>query len=118
MSRWSSPIPLEDGLAGFLVGGDPEGRILGGELRQRDAELLLIGLRLRLDGDLDDRLRELHLLEDHGLLRIAEGVAGAGVLEAGQGDDVAGEGLLDVLAVVGVHQQHAADALLLVARSS
>jgi hypothetical protein len=40
---------------------------------------------------------------------------GAGVLQAGQGDDVAGVGFLDVLAVVGVHQQHAADAFLLVA---
>ena len=44
----------------------------------------------------------------------AQGVAGGGVLEADQGDDVAGIGLLDVLAVVGVHQQHAADLLLLV----
>src|ERR1700722_3395076 len=41
---------------------------------------------------------------------------GGGFLEAGQGDDVARIGFLDVLAVVGVHQQHAADALLAVAR--
>src|ERR1700722_5178288 len=41
---------------------------------------------------------------------------GGGFLEAGQGDDVAGKGFLDVFAVVGVHQQHAADALLAVAR--
>ena len=52
--------PLEDGLPGFLVGRDAEGRVLGRELLQRDAELLLVGLRLRLDGDLDHRLRELH----------------------------------------------------------
>ena len=107
---------LQDGLARFLIGRDAEGRVLGRELRQRDAELLLVGLRLRLDGDLDHRLRELHPLEDHGLLRIAERVAGADVLEAGERDDVAREGLLDVLAVVGVHQQHAPDALLLLAR--
>ncbi len=44
-------------------------------------------------------------------MQIAQRVAGAGVLEAGERDDVAGVGLLDVLAVVGVHQQHAADAL-------
>ena len=105
----------KDGLTGFLVGGDAEGRVLGGELRERDAELLLVGLGLRLDGDLDDGLGELHLLEDHGLDRVAEGVARAGILEAGERDDVAREGFLDVFAVVRVHQEHAADALLLVA---
>ena len=107
---------LEDGLARFLIGRDAEGRVLGRELRQRDTELFLVGLRLRLDCDFDHRLRELHPLEDHGLLRVAERVAGADVLEAGERNDVAREGLLDVLAVVGVHQQHAPNALLLLAR--
>jgi hypothetical protein len=51
-----------------------------------------------------------------GLIRIAQRVAGAGFLEAGQRDDVAGIGFLDVFAVVRMHQQHAADALFLVAR--
>ena len=46
------------------------------------------------------------------MLRIAQRVAGASVLQAGQCDDVAGIGFLDVFAIVGVHQQHAADALL------
>ena len=81
---------------------------------QRLAELLLVGLRLRLDGELDDRIREVHLLEDHGILGVAQRVAGGDALEAGQGDDVAGAGFLHVLTVVGVHQQHAADALLAV----
>jgi hypothetical protein len=48
-----------------------------------------------------------------GLQRIAQRVAGA-VLEAGQSDDVAGKSLLDVFAVVRMHQQHAADTLFLV----
>ena len=102
---------LEDGLADLLVGRDAERRVLGGQLGQRHAQLLLVGLGLRLDRDLDDRIGEFHLLEDHRLLRIAQRVAGAGVLEAGERDDVAGVGFLDVLAVVGMHQQHAADAL-------
>ena len=59
MSRWSSPIPLEDGLARLLVGRDAEGRIFGSKLRQREAELLLVRLGLRLDRDLDDRPREI-----------------------------------------------------------
>ena len=78
------------------------------------AHLLLVGLRLRLDGELDDRIGEVHLLEDHRVVRIAQRVAGGDALEAGQGDDVAGARFLHVLAVVGVHQQHAADALLAV----
>ena len=81
--------PLDDGLARFLVGRDAEGRILGGELGQRDAELLLVGLGLRLDRDLDDRLGEFHPLQDDRLLHVAQRVAGAGVLEAGERDDVA-----------------------------
>ena len=44
---------------------------------ERDAELLLVGLGLRLDRDLDDRLGEFHLLEDHRLVRIAQRIAGA-----------------------------------------
>src|SRR3546814_7218436 len=61
--------------------------------------------------DLDDRLRELHALQDDRVLRVAQRLAGGGVLQAGDGDDVAGAGLLDVLAVIGVHLQHAPDAL-------
>ena len=104
--------PLEDGLAALLIGGNAERRILGGELGQRDAELFLVGLRFRLDRDLDDRIGEFHLLEDHRLLRIAQRVAGAHFLEARQSDDVAGIGFLDVFAVVRMHQQHAADPFL------
>src|SRR3546814_6127450 len=37
-------------------------------------------------------------------------VCSSDLLQAGDGDDVAGAGLLDVLAVIGVHLQHAADA--------
>ena len=97
----------------FLVGLDAEGRILGSQAVQREAHLLLVVLGLRLDGDLDDRLGEFHALEDDRVQRIAERVAGGRVLEAGQSDDVAGKGLFDVCARIGMHLQHAADALVL-----
>ena len=84
---------LDDGLAGFLIGVDAERRVLGHELGERDAELLLVGLRLRLDRDLDDRIGEFHLLQDHLLLRVAQRVAGAHFLEARERDDVAGDRL-------------------------
>ena len=51
------------GLAGLLVGLDLEGRVLLGQAAEGDRHLLLVGLRLGLDGDLDDRLGELDRLE-------------------------------------------------------
>ena len=103
----------DDGLAGFLVGLDAEGRVLGGKAMQRQAHLFLVALGLRLDGDLDDRIGELHALQDDRMQRIAERIAGGRVLEAGQSDDVAGKSLFDVGARIRMHLQHAADALLL-----
>ena len=93
------------------IAGDAERRILLGQAIQGHAHLLLVGLGLRLDRDLDDRLGELHPLEHDRVGRIAERVAGGRVLQPGERHDVAGAGLLDVLAVVGMHQQHAADPL-------
>src|ERR1700732_4670261 len=46
------------------IGRDPERRILRGKFCQRDAELFLVGLRLRLDRDFDHRLGEFHLFQD------------------------------------------------------
>ena len=108
------PHPLQDGLPGLRIGGDPEGRVFRSEFGERDTELFLVGFRFRLDRDLDDGLGEFHLFQNDRLLKIAERVAGPGILQASQRDDVAGEGFLDVFAIVGVHQQHAADAFPLV----
>ena len=99
------------GLAGLLVGGDDERRVLLGQAAEGDGHLLLIGLGLRLDGHLDDRLREGHRLELDRLVRVAQRVARDDLLDADAGGDVAREDLGDVLAVVGVHHQQAADAL-------
>ncbi len=49
-----------------------------------------------------------------GFKRRAQRVAGGDVLKADERDDVAGVRFLDVLAVVGVHQEHAPDLLALV----
>ena len=48
-----------------------------------------------------------------GLLAVAQRVAGGGVLEAETGDDVAGHRHVEVFALVGVHQQDAAETLAL-----
>src|SRR5215210_4340057 len=77
----------DDGLAGLLVEADLERRVLLGEFLDRRAQLLLVALRLRLDGHRDDRRREGHRLQDHRLLRVAEGVTGRRLLHAVDGHD-------------------------------
>ena len=102
----------DDRLARFLVGVDAERRVFLREAIERDAHLLLVGLGLRLDGDVDHRLREDHLLEHDHVLRVAQRVAGRRFLQADRRRDVAGAHFLDLLALVGVHLQDAADAFL------
>ncbi len=99
--------------ADFGVDADPKGRIFGGELAERGRQLLLIRLGPGFDGDLDDRVWKLHPLEDHLAIDVGQRIAGRGVLEPDQGHDVAGAGVLDLLARVGVHLQDPADPLAL-----
>ncbi len=103
----------DDRLAGFLVGVDAEGRILFSKTLDRVRELLLVGLRLRLDGLFDDRCGEGHGLEDDRVGRITEGLTGGGVLEAHDGADHARTDLVDLLTLVGVHLVDLADSFLL-----
>ena len=94
----------DDRLAGLLVGADLEGRVLLGERLEGLAHLVLVGLGLRLDGDVDDRLGELELLEHDRVGRVGRACRPCVVsLRPMAGDDVAGEDGVDVLAVVGVH---------------
>ena len=60
----------DDRLAGLLVGADLEGRVFLGEREERLAQLVLVGLGLGLDGDVDDRLGELDVLEHDRLARV------------------------------------------------
>ena len=62
--------PLDDRLARFMVGRNAERGILARQAIERDAHLLLVGLGLGLDRDLDDRIGELHPLEDDRLRRM------------------------------------------------
>ena len=96
------------------IGVHAERRIFFGQLLQRDRELVLIGLRLRLDRDVDDGIRELHRLEDDRRIFHRHRVAGARVLESDCRGDVAGVNFLDLFTLVGVHLKQAADALALV----
>ena len=102
----------DDGLAGLVVGGHLEGRVLLGELGQSQGHLVLLGLGLGLDGNVDNGLGELDLLEDDLVALGAQGVTGGGVLEADASDDVAG-GVVTVDTLGGVHLEDAAEALAL-----
>ena len=102
----------DDRLARFLVGVDAERRVFLRQAIERDAHLFLVGLGLRLDRHVDHRLREDHLLEHDDVLRIAQRVAGRRFLQSDRRGDVAGAHFLDLLALVGVHLQDAADAFL------
>ena len=106
--------PLDDGLARLVVGRNAERGILGSQAVERDAHLFLVGLGLRLHRQLDHGLGEFHPLQDDRVGRVAQRVAGRGLLEARDGDDVAGARFLDVLTRVRVHQEHTADLFLLV----
>ena len=105
---------LDDRLAGLLVVGEPKRGILAVDDRERLAELLLVVVREGLDRQGDHRLREGHALEDDPVLRIAERVAGEGVLEPGHRDDLARFEPVEWLTGLGVHLVDAGEDLLLV----
>ena len=102
----------DDRLAGLFVGVDLERGVFLGQRLQRLAHLVLVGLGLGLDRDVDDRLREVERLEDDRLLLVAQRVTGGRLLHADDRDDVARVRRVAILAVVGVHLKDATDALL------
>ena len=102
----------DDDLAGLVVGAHAERRVLFREPRERLCELVLVGLRLGLDGQPDDGLGERDRLEQDLVRLVAQRVPGRDLLEADGGGDLAGAHGLALLAAVGVHLEDAPDALL------
>ena len=103
-----------DGLAGLFIGVGLEGRILFGQLCQRDAHLLVTSLGLRLDSNADNGLGELHGLQNDGMILITQSITSGGVLQTDNSSDITCVAAVDILAVVGVHLQDAAHTLLVV----
>ena len=105
----------DDRLAGVFVTMYAERWVFLGQRLQGTRELVLVGLGLRLDRHVDDRLGEVQALQDDRVVLVAEGVAGGRVLEPDQSDDVAGISDVVRLTMVGVHLDDPPDAFLAVA---
>src|SRR6266542_117527 len=103
----------DDDFAGGLVGLHTERRVFGHELAEPLPELFLVGLRLRLNRQRDDRLGEVHRLEYDRLLLVADRVAGRHALQPDGRRDVPRVDFLDFLALVRAHLQQAAETLRL-----
>ena len=101
----------DNGLAGLLIGIGLESGVFLCKLDESHRHLLLAGLGLRLDGELDNGIGEGHLLENDGMSFVAERVAGSRVLETDYGADIARVNLGDLGTRVGVHLNETADAL-------
>ena len=98
--------------APFLVAPHGEGWVLLGEPLRRGGRLLLVGLGLRLDGLIDDRLREDHLLENDPLVAsAATSVSPVPVREPDGRHKLTRIDLVALLPPVGVQLQQPADAL-------
>ncbi|GAV32354.1 hypothetical 66.3 kDa protein in hag2 5'region [Coriobacteriaceae bacterium EMTCatB1] len=106
----------DDRLTGLLVGAHPEGRVLLSKLGERLRELVLLRLRLRFDGDVDDGVREHHRFQQQRRVLSAQRVASRGVLEPDGRDDVTRVHGVDVFAMVRVHLEQSTDALLVALR--
>ena len=104
----------DDRLAGLLIGPGAEGRVFFSELCQRNAHLLRAGLGLGLDGNADNGLREVHGLQNDGVLLVAQRVTGGGILQTDSSRNIARVNGVDVLTVVGVHLQDTADTLIVI----
>ena len=104
----------DDGLPGFLVCEDAEGRVLLCQALERVGHLLLVELGLRLDGHGDDGIREGRRFEQDRVILITKCVAGGDVLDADDGGDVAGVAGVYVFALVSLNLNEAADAFAFV----
>src|SRR5579883_2052306 len=103
----------DDRLPGLGVSSDAEGRILFSQTGQSDPHFILIGLGLGFNSLGDNRLWEANGLQEDRMVRVAQGIAGEGVLESDDRADVARADMIDLLALVRVHAQETADALAL-----
>ena len=83
-----------------------------GQLGERHAHFFLVGFCLRLDRDRDYWDRKRNRFQSNRMLLVANRVAGADVLQSNHRADIARQNFLNVFALVGVHLEQAANALV------
>ena len=104
----------DNGLAGLFVGAYTEGGVLFRKRVQRLRELLLVSLGLGLHGHVNNGLGEDKVFQLNRVIHARQGVTGVNLLETHGSNNVSGADGVDVLALVGVHQEEASKTLLLV----
>ena len=100
----------DDHFLGLRVARHLESRVFVGDLVQAAGNFLLVAAGLRLDRQAEHRRREGRPRQLRRLGAGADGVADVQVLHLGDGDDVAGDRLGDVLLRLALHVQQAAGA--------
>ena len=103
----------DNGLASLLICTYAEGWVLLSQLNQRVAHLILACLGLRLDSNIDNRLREFHGLQDNRILLITDGIAGGSHFKSNCCRDVTGINLIQLVSLVGMHLKNTSYTLLL-----
>ena len=102
----------DDGFARLFVGVDVERRVFLAEPLQGLRESVHAVAAERIDRHLDDRLGDEHALE-RAVVRLGGVGIARSTVETHDRHDVAGLGLVDILATIGVHLHDAAEAVLL-----
>jgi hypothetical protein len=103
-------MPADDDPDRFFVGLHVEVGSSAFSFAEAHTELFLVGLGLGLNREGNDRLREVHRLEDDGFFS-SQPCRRRDGLQPDRRGDVARVDFLDVLALVRVHLEQAADAL-------
>ena len=101
----------DHGLVGLGVVHHVEGGILLVELVEAGTQLLHLLLGLGGDGTAVAGLGIVHAVETHDALGVAQGVAGLDLIHLADGADVAAADLLDLLALLALHDVQAAQLL-------
>ena len=103
----------DQGLVGFIIALHAERGVFLGQLVQSGGKSVAVGLGLGLDGNFDNRIRNVQRFQNDFALFVAQGVAGGGVFQTHQSHDVASASPFHVFTLVGVHLQDAANAFAL-----
>src|SRR3989338_2307880 len=103
----------DDRLTSLFISFDAERWIFLSKFAQSDTHFFLVVLGLRLYGNRNNRLREVHANQDDWLVSVAQSLTSGDVLHADQGRDVTSAHFLDLFAGVCVHLHHTTHALFL-----